>query len=87
MLDRLDALLVPEIDQEQISQGFWHACAAGQRRAAERLLSAGAELDWQPNYAQGSPLDAARGVGTQRESVIEWLRSVGARSAQAPQEG
>jgi hypothetical protein len=87
MLNRLDALLVPEIGQEQISQGFWHACAAGQRRAAERLLSAGAELDWQPNYAQGSPLDAARGVGTQRENVIEWLRSVGARSAQAPQEG
>ena len=82
MLDRLDDLLVPEIDPEQISQGFWHACAAGQRRAAERLLSAGADLNWEPDYAEGTPLDAATGPGTQREIVIEWLRSIGARSAQ-----
>ena len=70
---------------EQISQGFWHACAAGQRRAAELLLSAGAELDWEPDYAQGTALDAATGPGTQRENVIEWLRSIGARSAQPPE--
>ena len=84
MLERLDALLVPELDPWQISQGFWHACAAGQRRAAERLLSAGTDLNWEPEYAQGTALDAATGLGTQRENVIEWLRSVGARSAQAP---
>lgn len=82
MLDRLDDLLDSEIEAEQISQGFWHACAAGQRRAAERLLSAGADLDWEPEYAQGTALDAATGLGTQRENVIEWLRSIGARSAQ-----
>ena len=85
MLDRLDDLLVPEIDPEQISQGFWHACAAGQRRAAERLLSAGADLNWEPAYAHGTALDAATGLGTQRENVIEWLRSAGARSAQTPE--
>ena len=83
MLDRLDELLVPGIDPEQISQGFWHACVAGERRAAERLLSAGADLNWQPDYAQGTALDAAAGLGTQRENVIEWLRSVGARSAES----
>jgi hypothetical protein len=82
MLDRLDDLLVPEIDPEQISQGFWHACTAGQRRAAERLFRAGADLEWEPDYAQGTALDAATGLGTQRENVIEWLRSIGARSAQ-----
>jgi hypothetical protein len=82
MLDRLDTMLAPEIDPEQISQGFWHACAAGQRRAAERLLSAGADLNWEPDYAQGTALDAATGLGTQRENVIEWLRSIGARSTQ-----
>lgn len=86
MLDRLDELLVPEIDPEQISQAFWHACAAGQRRAAERLLTAGAELDWEPDYAHGTALDAATGLGTQRENVIEWLRSISARSAQTPHE-
>jgi ankyrin repeat protein len=82
MLDRLDDLLVPGADPEQISQGFWHACAAGQRRAAERLLSAGADLNWEPDYAQGTALDAATGRGTRQENVIEWLRSIGARSAE-----
>ncbi len=83
MLDRLDDLLIPKIDPEQISQGFWHACAAGQRRAAERLLSAGADVDWEPDYAEGTPLDAATGLGTRQNIVIEWLQSIGARSAQA----
>ncbi len=83
MLDRLNALLVPELDREQISQAFWHACAAGQRRAAERLLTAEADLNWEPDYAQGTPLDAARGLGTQQTILIEWLQSIGARSAQA----
>jgi uncharacterized protein len=85
MLDRLDELLVPGLDPDQISQGFWHACAAGQRRAAERLLSAGADLNWEPDYAQGTALDAAAGPGTQRANVLEWLRSVGARSAETPE--
>ena len=68
-------------DAGQISQAFWHACAAGQRRAAERLLSAGADLTWVPDYAEGTALDAATGRGTRQQNVIEWLRSVGARSA------
>jgi ankyrin repeat protein len=83
MLDRLDDLLVPGVDPEQISQGFWHACAGGQRRAAERLLSAGADLKWEPDYAEGTALDAAKGLGTRQTNVIEWLQSIGARSAQA----
>lgn len=83
-LDRLDALLTPDTDPEQISQGFWHACAAGQRRAAERLLNAGADLNWEPDYANGTALDAATGLGTQRQNTIEWLRSVGARPAETP---
>ncbi len=85
MLDRLDELLVPETDPELISQGFWHACGAGRRRAAERLLNAGAELNWEPDYAQGTALDAATGLGTQQSNVIEWLQSIGARSADAPE--
>jgi hypothetical protein len=85
MLDLLDQLLVPEIDLEQISQGFWHACCAGQRRAAERLLRAGADLDWEPDYAQGTALDAATGRGTRRENVIGWLQSIGARSVEPPE--
>jgi hypothetical protein len=81
MLDRLDDLLVPEIDPEQISQGFWHSCAAGQRRAAERLLNAGADLNWEPDYADGTPFDAAGGLGTRQENVITWLQEKGACSS------
>ena len=67
---------------EDVSQGFWHACAAGQRRAAEFLLGQGAELNWVPDYASGTPLDATQGRGTQQENVITWLRELGAQSAE-----
>jgi uncharacterized protein len=83
MLDTLESLLVLGMDREEISKGFWHACGAGQRRAAERLLNAGADLAWVPDYAQGTALDAATGLGTRQENVIAWLRSIGARTAQA----
>jgi ankyrin repeat protein len=82
MLERLEDLLPqPGTGQEQVSQAFWHACAAGQRRAAERLLHAGADLNWVPDYAAGTALDTAAGLGTRQENVIEWLRSNGAQSA------
>ena len=67
---------------EDVSQGFWHACAAGQRRAAEFLLGQGAELNWVPDYASGTPLDVTQGGGTQQENVITWLRELGAQSAE-----
>ncbi len=81
MLGRLEALLGSEPPAEIVSQAFWHACAAGQRRAAEYLLSRGADLSWEPDYAHGTPLDAATGLGTRQENVISWLRELGARSA------
>jgi uncharacterized protein len=83
LLDRLEALLVPEVDPEQVSQGFWHACVGGQRRAAERLLTAGADVNWEPDYADGTALDAARDLGTRQNNVIDWLQSIGARSTRA----
>jgi len=86
MLDRIEDLLAPDTAHEQISQAFWHACAASQRRAAERLLSAGADLNWVSDYAhQAAPLDAAAGLGTRQENVLEWLRSRGAHSARTSQ--
>jgi uncharacterized protein len=66
---------------EDISQAFWHSCAAGQRRTAEHLLARGADLNWVPDYARGTPLDAATGLGTRQENVITWLREQGAGSA------
>jgi len=87
VLDTLETLLVPGIDQEEISKGFWHACGAGQRRAAERLVNAGADLAWVPDYAEGTALDAATGLGTRQENVITWLRSIGTPSAQTEEQG
>src|SRR5215469_2908422 len=67
LLGRLDELLgTASFTAEQVSQAFWHACAAGQRRAAERLLAAGADLNWEPDYAGGTPLDATKGLGTRQ---------------------
>lgn len=81
LLDTLETLLVSGIDRQEISEGFWHACSAGQRRAAERLLNGGADIAWVPAYADGTALDAADGLGTRQENVIEWLRSIGARTS------
>jgi hypothetical protein len=83
MSERLDELLtdLPQHAHEDshpdpISQGLWHACAAGQRRTAERLLTAGADLNWTPDYAEGTALDAARGQDTQRSLLIDWLTTL-----------
>ncbi|HEX3540339.1 MAG TPA: ankyrin repeat domain-containing protein [Acidimicrobiales bacterium] len=81
VLDRLDELLADNPTGDQVSQAFWHACAGGQRRAAERLLGAGADLNWEPDYARGTPLDAASGHSTRQDNVIGWLRDRGAQSA------
>ena len=81
MLDRLETLLGSDPPADDVSQAFWHACAGGQRRAAEHLLSRGADLNWEPDYAHGTPLDAASGLGTRQENLITWLRELGARSA------
>jgi uncharacterized protein len=84
LLDVLDELLADEsvTTPASISQAFWHSCGGGQRRAAERLLNLGADLYWVPEYARGTALDAARGRGTQRSNLIEWLEYRRARSSE-----
>src|SRR5205085_2105978 len=70
MLDRLRDLLSdrPAATADDVSQAFWHACNAGQRRAAEFLLGQGADINWIPDYAHGTPLDAAQQQGTQQQN-------------------
>src|SRR5438132_9978071 len=58
MLARTEELL-REASQEEINNAFWQACSGGQRRAAELLLAHGADLNWVPDYAKGTPLDQA----------------------------
>jgi len=81
MLGRLEAILGSTPRLGDVSQAFWHACSGGQRRAAEYLLSRGADLNWEPEYAHGTPLDAASGLSTRQENVVSWLRELGARTA------
>lgn len=87
MTTRLEELLTERhaLELEELSQAFWHACAGGQRRAAEYLLIRGADLNWVPAYAKRTPLDAASGLETRRETLISWLRSQGARSSNETQ--
>lgn len=88
ILARTEQLLTErQHTQDEVSQAFWHACAGGQRRAAEYLLAHGADLDWVPDYAEGTPLDAASSLGTRQENVLTWLREQGASSATHPQGG
>ena len=81
MLDRLLDLLGGETgtDSDAVSLAFWHACAAGERRAAELLHTRGADLNCVPHFAKETPLDVAGGLGTRRENVIRWLRGLGAK--------
>jgi ankyrin repeat protein len=87
MLIRMQELLArqPGAEPGELSQAFWHACAGGQRRAAEYLLARGADLNWVPDYAERTPLDAASGLGTRQENVITWLREQGARASEQQQ--
>ena len=81
MLERIEQLLEQRPDAAaEVSQAFWHACAGGQRRAAEYLLARGADLNWEPDYADGTPLDAAATRGTRQSNVISWLQELGATS-------
>ena len=83
LLTRLAELAEEQPEGAELSKAFWHACAGGQRRAAEYLLLRGADVNWIPDYAEGTPLDAANGLGTRQENVITWLREKGARSAES----
>ena len=85
MVERMEQLLDERPDKPgELSQAFWHACAGSQRRAAEYLLARGADPNWVPDYAEGTPLDAANALGTRQENVVSWLRERGATSAKLP---
>jgi uncharacterized protein len=82
LLDRLHQLLATGTPTSaELSQAFWHACAAGQRRTADTLLAQGADLNWVPDHADGTPLDAATARSTRRDNVITWLETQGAHPA------
>lgn len=86
-LERVASFLAAGATPGDIDQAFWHACSAAQRRTAELLLQAGADMHWTPDYAKGNALDAATGRSTRQENVIEWLAGLGLQpSGPAPRD-
>ncbi len=81
LLDRLEELANtdPPPTAAALNQALWHACAGGQRRAAELVVGLGADLAFTPDYGSGSVLDVASGHGTQRNNLIAWLEGLGVR--------
>ncbi|HEY1920189.1 MAG TPA: ankyrin repeat domain-containing protein [Streptosporangiaceae bacterium] len=83
MLPRIEELLAaaPAPASDDISEAFWQACHGGQRRAAELLLSRGADINTTPGYSDQTPLDVAAVISTRRENVVTWLRDHHAKTA------
>lgn len=82
-LDRVEELLAanPPPTEEDVNNAFWQACHGGQRRAAERLLAAGADINAAPDYAGNkTALDQTVSPDTRRELLAGWLREAGATS-------
>ena len=68
----------PAPPPQEVTNAFWCACHGGQRTAAHYLLECGADPNW-VGYDGLSPLDAA--IRSGGADAVEWLRSLGARSA------
>jgi hypothetical protein len=83
MRSRVDELLAASPpSKQQLTDAFWMACHGGQRRMAEHFLSLGADLDGTPSWGgEGTPLDAADGIDTGRQALVEWLKSRGAKKS------
>jgi ankyrin repeat protein len=82
---RADELLAASSpSKQQLTDAFWQACHGGQRRMAEHLLCLGADLNGTPSWAEATPLDAADGLDTGRQALVEWLRSQGATKSVRP---
>ena len=85
MLGTVENLLAasPPPTAEDVNNAFWQACHAGQRRTAERLLAAGADINASPDYAgKQTALEGAIRPDTRRELLADWLREHGAKSAE-----
>jgi hypothetical protein len=79
MMRRAEELLAASPPaRQQLTDAFWQACHGGERRMAEYLLALGADLNGAPSWGGSRPLDAADGIDTGREALVNWLRDQGA---------
>jgi ankyrin repeat protein len=79
MLERVKELLASGATPKDINEAFFHACSAAQRRTAEYLLDRGADINYVPDYSKTTPLSAATGPETRRQTLADWLLSRGAQ--------
>lgn len=79
MMTRAEELLAASPPtRQQLTDAFWQACHGGQRRMAEYLHALGADLNGTPSWGDSRPLDAADGISTGRQALVNWLRDQGA---------
>jgi uncharacterized protein len=74
LLPRVEELLTGEPPADELNEAFWQACHGGQRRAAELLLSRGADPNWTPDYSDQTPMQVAAAPDTRRETLVSWLQ-------------
>ncbi|WP_053692311.1 hypothetical protein [Streptomyces sp. WM6372] len=78
LLDRVaEFLSAGSPPAEELTAAFWSACHGGQRSAAPYLLSDRVDVNW-IGYGDTTPLDTALTSGN--DVLIDWLRTVGART-------
>lgn len=82
LLDRVEERFVgtDPPSSDEINDAFWQACHGGHRVTAEYLLARGADPNW-IGWNDRTPLDIALSQERDADDVVEWLRSIGARSA------
>ena len=82
MLSRIRELLdaEPRPSTDDVNAAFWQACSGGQRRAAELLLAAGADINATPDYSDKTALEVSVQPDTRRDLLASWLQERGAGS-------
>lgn len=82
MMSRVEEILAdnPSHSQEDMTEAFWQACHGGQRRVAEFLLTRGADINGKPKYSNQTALHTAGAIDTRRDTMVAWLKSIGAKS-------
>ncbi len=79
LLDRVESYFADDPPPTDETTGaFWGACHGGHRHVAEYLVDRGADMNW-VGWDDLTPLDVAD--RSNAVDVVEWLRTVGARSA------
>jgi ankyrin repeat protein len=80
LLDRVEAHFDadPVGSAENATPALWGACHGGHLRVARYLVERGGDINW-VGWDDLAPIDVAQ--RSQARDVVEWLRSLGARSA------